>query len=75
MGAAENDSFRDFVSSEQAGLLRLAILLAGDRGHAEDLVQIALMKSYRHWARISCHPTRPLLPAQAHPQLPRGTRL
>jgi DNA-directed RNA polymerase specialized sigma24 family protein len=45
MGAAENDSFRDFVSREQAGLLRLAILLAGDRGHAEDLVQIALMKS------------------------------
>ena len=53
MGATENDSFRDFVSREQAGLLRLAILLAGDHGHAEDLVQIALMKSYRHWARIS----------------------
>ena len=53
MGAAENESFRDFVSTEQAGLLRLAVLLAGDRGHAEDLVQIALMKSYRHWARIS----------------------
>ena len=52
MGAAENQSFRDFVSREQAGLLRLAILLAGDRGHAEDLVQIALMKSYRHWTRI-----------------------
>jgi RNA polymerase sigma-70 factor (sigma-E family) len=53
MGAAENESFRDFVSREQAGLLRLAILLAGDRGHAEDLVQIALMKCYRHWARIT----------------------
>ena len=53
MGAAENENFRDFVSREQAGLLRLAILLAGDRGHAEDLVQIALMKCYRHWARIT----------------------
>src|SRR5215213_5263534 len=53
MGATKNESFRDFVSREQAGLLRLAILLAGDRGHAEDLVQIALMKSYRHWARIN----------------------
>src|SRR3954463_14348851 len=53
MGAAENDSFRDFVSRQQAGLLRLAVLLAGDRGHAEDLVQIALIKTYRHWARIS----------------------
>src|SRR4051794_36946136 len=53
MGAAENENFRDFVSREQAGLLRLAVLLAGDRGHAEDLVQIALMKSFRHWPRIS----------------------
>ena len=53
MRAEENQSFTDFVSAEQAGLLRLAILLAGDRGQAEDLVQTALMKSYRHWARIT----------------------
>jgi RNA polymerase sigma-70 factor (sigma-E family) len=46
-------SFADFVSREQAGLLRLAVLLAGDRGHAEDLVQTALIKVYRHWPRIS----------------------
>jgi RNA polymerase sigma-70 factor (sigma-E family) len=49
----DSQSFTDFVSAEQAGLLRLAVLLAGDRGHAEDLVQIALMKSYRHWPRIT----------------------
>src|SRR3712207_7309818 len=36
-----------------AGLLRLAVLLSGDRGHAEDLVQTALLKTYRHWDRIS----------------------
>ncbi|WP_245161118.1 SigE family RNA polymerase sigma factor [Blastococcus sp. CT_GayMR16] len=53
MRTEDSQSFTEFVSAEQAGLLRLAILLAGDRGHAEDLVQIALMKSYRHWARIS----------------------
>ena len=45
--------FADFVSAEQAALLRLAVLLAGDRGHAEDLVQTALLKTYRHWARIA----------------------
>jgi RNA polymerase sigma-70 factor (sigma-E family) len=45
--------FEDFVSREQPALLRLAVLLAGDRGHAEDLVQTALLKSYRHWARIT----------------------
>jgi RNA polymerase sigma-70 factor (sigma-E family) len=49
----ENQSFTDFVSAEQAGLLRLAVLLAGDRGQAEDLVQTALMKCYRHWGRIT----------------------
>ncbi|WP_369137930.1 SigE family RNA polymerase sigma factor [Modestobacter versicolor] len=45
--------FEDFVSREQAALLRLAVLLTGDRGHAEDLVQTALLKSYRHWGRIT----------------------
>jgi RNA polymerase sigma-70 factor (sigma-E family) len=53
VGTEDSKDFTDFVSAEQAGLLRLAILLAGDRGHAEDLVQIALMKTYRHWGRIS----------------------
>jgi RNA polymerase sigma-70 factor (sigma-E family) len=45
-------SFADFVGRQQQPLLRLAFLLAGDRGHAEDLVQTALMKTYRHWDRI-----------------------
>src|SRR5919112_2739613 len=45
-------SFTDFVSAEQGALLRLAVLLTGDRGHAEDLVQTALMGCYRHWPRI-----------------------
>ena len=53
MRTEENRSFTDFVSAEQGPLLRLAVLLAGERGQAEDLVQTALMKSYRHWARIT----------------------
>ena len=53
MGTEDNESFTAFVTAQQAGLLRLAVLLAGDRGHAEDLVQVALMKTYRHWVRIS----------------------
>jgi len=48
-----NRGSEDFVAREQGGLLRLAVLLAGDRGHAEDLVQTALLRSYRHWARIT----------------------
>jgi RNA polymerase sigma-70 factor (sigma-E family) len=53
MRAEDKAGFTDFVSAEQAGLLRLAVLLTGDRGHAEDLVQTALMACYRHWPRIS----------------------
>ena len=49
----DGTGFEDFVSREQPGLLRLAVLLAGDRGHAEDLVQTALLKTYRHWGRIT----------------------
>ncbi|WP_164702705.1 SigE family RNA polymerase sigma factor [Modestobacter sp. KNN46-3] len=49
----DGTGFEDFVSREQPGLLRLAVLLAGDGGHAEDLVQTALLKTYRHWGRIT----------------------
>ncbi len=49
----DHESFPDFVGRQQESLLRLAFLLAGDRGHAEDLVQTALMKTYRHWDRIT----------------------
>ncbi|MGY1821889.1 SigE family RNA polymerase sigma factor [Geodermatophilus sp. SYSU D00079] len=45
--------FAEFVTREQAALLRLAVLLTGDRGHAEDLVQTALLNTYRHWPRVA----------------------
>ena len=53
MRPEHGNDFEDFVSREQSALLRLAVLLAGDRGHAEDLVQTALLKCYRHWGRIT----------------------
>ena len=53
MGSEDGTGFEAFVSREQPALLRLAVLLAGDRGHAEDLVQTALLKTYRHWGRIT----------------------
>jgi RNA polymerase sigma-70 factor (sigma-E family) len=55
VGTGNGAGFEDFVSREQPALLRLAVLLTGDRGHAEDLVQTALLKTYRHWGRITCH--------------------
>jgi RNA polymerase sigma-70 factor (sigma-E family) len=45
--------FDDFVSSRGPALLRTAYLLTGDRHLAEDLMQTALAKTYRHWSRVS----------------------
>jgi RNA polymerase sigma-70 factor (sigma-E family) len=44
-------SFETFVEDRSTALLRTAYLLTGDRGHAEDLLQTALMRTARHWPR------------------------
>jgi RNA polymerase sigma-70 factor (sigma-E family) len=48
-----DDGFRAFVEQQWGPLVRVAYLLTGDRGHAEDLVQAALEKTHRKWARVS----------------------
>jgi DNA-directed RNA polymerase specialized sigma24 family protein len=46
-------SFEEFVEGCSPRLYRTALLLAGqDRAAAEDLLQIALERAYRHWARV-----------------------
>jgi RNA polymerase sigma-70 factor (ECF subfamily) len=50
---AEPQGFREFVVGRQDALLRTAWLLTGNWQDAEDLVQVALVKSWRHWRRIS----------------------
>ncbi|MBG6105994.1 RNA polymerase sigma-70 factor (sigma-E family) [Micromonospora vinacea] len=47
-------SFDTFVEQKSAALLRLAYLLTGDRGHAEDLLQTALLRTMRRWSK-ACH--------------------
>jgi RNA polymerase sigma-70 factor (sigma-E family) len=42
-------SFDDFVTAGSPGLLRIAYLLTGDRGAAEDLLQVALVRVARRW--------------------------
>jgi len=48
--------FDQFVRDASPRLLRLAYLLTGDRGHAEDVVQTALLKVARRWRRIRGEP-------------------
>ena len=52
MAARDEAGFEDFVAARSGDLLRTAVLLTRDRGHAEDLLQTALVKAYRRWGRI-----------------------
>lgn len=47
-----DDSFEAFVRSRWPALVRSAYCLTLDQGKAEDLVQVALVKLWRHWERI-----------------------
>jgi len=46
------EDFREFVAARSGALLRTAYLLAGDWATAEDLLQIALTKTYLAWKRL-----------------------
>jgi RNA polymerase sigma-70 factor (sigma-E family) len=49
---ADPAEFDAFVAARGPALLRLALMLTGERFAAEDLVQAALAKAYRHWSRV-----------------------
>jgi RNA polymerase sigma-70 factor (sigma-E family) len=46
------EAFREFAIGRWPALVRFAYGLTGDRGHAEDLVQITLAKVYASWSRV-----------------------
>ncbi|HST65993.1 MAG TPA: SigE family RNA polymerase sigma factor [Mycobacteriales bacterium] len=52
MTESEREEFRAYVAARGAALLRTAVLITGDRGLAEDLVQTALVRTYGSWGRI-----------------------
>jgi RNA polymerase sigma-70 factor (sigma-E family) len=52
VAASADDDFRDFVQARSPALLGTAYALTGDRGLAEDLLQTALLKTYRHWSQV-----------------------
>jgi RNA polymerase sigma-70 factor (sigma-E family) len=45
--------FAEFVAARSPALLRAAWLLTGDAGRAEDLLQVAFARTWRHWSRIA----------------------
>lgn len=55
--ADRSTAFDDFVAARSTALWRSAYLLTGDRHKAEDLLQAALVKTWRRWDRIERHET------------------
>jgi RNA polymerase sigma-70 factor (sigma-E family) len=52
-GSGVSVSFEEFVQQCSPRLFRTALLLTGqDRSAAEDLVQLAFERAYRHWSRV-----------------------
>jgi len=52
----EQRAFELFVAGASGRLLRTAYLLCGDRGHAEDLVQLTLLRTARRWPHARRRP-------------------
>lgn len=48
--------FAEFVDANAARLRRTAYLLCGDWHRAEDLVQVAFLKVYKSWSKVSASP-------------------
>ena len=71
-------SFEEFVYARSGSLLRTALLLTGqNRAEAEDLLQLALERAYRHWPRVcrSGEPERYVRGILAHASADRWRRL
>jgi RNA polymerase sigma-70 factor (sigma-E family) len=49
IGGQDKEEFEAFVAASSDRLLRTAYLLTGDVGHAEDVVQSALLRTARRW--------------------------
>lgn len=52
MSGGDAALFDAFVRAESTSLLKLAWGLTGERGAAEDLVQVALLRVWTHWPRV-----------------------
>jgi len=52
-GSDDDLAFRDYVRARGTTLLRIAVMLTGNRADAEDLVQAALAKTYLAWGKIN----------------------
>jgi RNA polymerase sigma-70 factor (sigma-E family) len=45
--------FEEFAAEHSAGLIKIGLMVSGDRGRAEDAAQEALVRVYQRWSRLS----------------------
>lgn len=50
------ESFDDFYRSSRKRMLRYGYAVVGDHTEAQDLVQEAFARAWRHWRKLSDHP-------------------
>ena len=51
--ADREDAFPVFFEAHHADLARLAYLITGDAGAADDIAADALVEIWRHWSRVT----------------------
>jgi RNA polymerase sigma-70 factor (sigma-E family) len=52
MSSESDEEFRDFMRGRWSAIVRLAYMLTGDQGHAEDIAQTAFANAYASWGRV-----------------------
>jgi RNA polymerase sigma-70 factor (sigma-E family) len=52
MSAQLDSEFREFMHSRWPAMVRLAYVLTGDQGHAEDVAQAAFARAYASWPKV-----------------------
>ncbi|HVF04332.1 MAG TPA: SigE family RNA polymerase sigma factor [Frankiaceae bacterium] len=76
MDATAQDAFAEYVTARTPALLRLGTLLAGSPADGEELVQAALVRTYRAWPRVQASdPDRYVRQVMLNLQRNRWTRL
>jgi RNA polymerase sigma-70 factor (ECF subfamily) len=54
--ARDADGFDELYASTSPRLLRYAYALTGDLAEAQDVVQEAYVRAWRHWGQVATHP-------------------
>lgn len=60
LARSRDEQFEAFVTDIGPYLVRVALLLSGDRNHAEDLVQTTFERTYRAWERARATDPAPM---------------